>query len=274
LDEIYVVKEDGEKELFSDEKVANALRRAGLSPPEVKEALSSLRPKLYNGITTKKIYALTYNMLEEMKPEVSHVYNLKRALMEIGPEGYDFEDFMSKLLALQGYSTEVRQIINGRCVSHETDVIAIKGRKAYMVECKFHNQPGAKCRIQTVLYVYARYLDLVEGAKLGRCREFTKPWLITNTKFSEDVIAYAECMDIPLLGWRYPFRDSLEAMIDRTKCYPVSVLRMSNEMLRRLLSKKIITVSDIPESPDKLAEMTGIPLPRAREIVEHAQYAR
>lgn len=240
----------------------------------MKEALAALRPKLYDGITTKRIYTLTYALLEEMKPEVSHVYNLKRALMDIGPEGYDFEDFMAKLLGIQGYTTDVRQILQGRCVSHEIDIVATKGRKSYMVECKFHNLPGTKCRIQTVLYVYARFLDLKEGAKAGRCKDMENPWLITNTKFSEDVIAYAECMDIPLLGWRYPFTDSLEAMIDKTRCYPVSVLKMGNDTLRRLLSKKIITVADIPESPERLADVTGLPIAKAREISERAAYTR
>ncbi len=274
IEELMVVKENGEKEPFSEEKVGNALKRAGLSPKEMKEALARLRPKLYDCITTKKIYALTYDMLEEMKPEVSHRYNLKRALQEMGPEGYVFEDFMARLLTLEGYQAQLRQIIPGRCVAHEIDVVASKGKNNFMVECKFHNQPGTKCRIQTALYVYARFLDLLEGAKMGKCMDFSKPWLITNTKFSEDVIAYAECMEIPLLGWRYPFRESLEVMIDRAKCYPVSVLRVGNDTMRRMLAKKIITVSDIPETPEKLAAISGIPISKCREIAEHAQYAR
>jgi Holliday junction resolvase len=273
-EEIWVVKENGGKELFREDKVANALRRAGLSPREAKEALAQLRPRLHSGITTKKIYAITYDMLEEMKPEISHRYNLKRALMEMGPEGYVFEDFTARLLTAEGYETALRQIIPGKCVAHEIDVVASKGKKAWMVECKFHNQPGTKCRIQTVLYVYARFLDLAAGAKLGKCRDFTMPWLVTNTKFSEDVVAYAECMDIPLLGWRHPFKDSLEARIDRTKCYPISVLRIGQDMMRRMLATKIITVSDIPESAERLSEISGIHLSKCREIVERAEFAR
>ncbi|MDD5172169.1 MAG: restriction endonuclease, partial [Candidatus ainarchaeum sp.] len=191
-----------------------------------------------------------------------------------GPEGYEFEDFVAKLLSLQGYRTELRQVVQGKCITHEVDIIAAKNRESYAVECKFHNQPGAKCRIQTALYVYARYLDLAAGAEKGTCRKFTKPWLITNTKFSDDVVAYAECMDIPLLGWHYPFKEGLESMIDRTKCYPVTVINMSNDILRRLLSKKIVTVFDIPESADTLVGMTGVPHATAKEIVERAAYAR
>ena len=48
-------------------------------------------------------------------------------------------------------------------------MVASKGKENYMIECKFRNQPGYKCRIQTALYVYAMFLDLREGAKRGYC---------------------------------------------------------------------------------------------------------
>jgi len=272
--QINVVKDGGGTEPFSKAKVENALRRAGLNPKETDEAVKRLIPKLYDAITTKKIYAILYELIDEMRPEVSHRYNLKRALFEIGPEGYEFEDFIGRLLSLEGYRTELRQIVDGRCVSHEVDVIAAKGNKAYMIECKFHNQYGARCRIQTALYVYARFLDIKEGAAAGMCRSITHPWLITNTKFSEDVIKYAECKGFPLLGWRYPLKEGLESLIDRNKCYPITVLPMGRDVLGRMLAKKIVTVFDIPESAEKLSDMTGIPLAKAKEVVERAEYAR
>ncbi len=271
--QIMVVKESGEREPFSEKKAGEALRRAGLSGKEATEVMRRLQTKLYDGITTKRIYGILFELIDETRPEVSHKYNLKRALFEIGPEGYEFEDFRGRLRSMQGYRTELRQILEGKCVSHEIDVVAGKAGKSYAIECKFHNVPGAKCKIQTILYVYARYLDLREGsARDGR--PITKPWLITNTKFSEDVIRYAECMEVPLLGWRYPLHGSLESQIDRTKCYPVSVIPMGHEILRKLLSRKIVTVSDIPDSPQRLSDITGIPLARAKEITERAEYAR
>ncbi len=274
MKKITVIKESGEKEDYNPSKVRDALRRAGLSSKAADEVIDRLEPKLYDGITTKKIYQTVYEFVDELKPEVSHRYNLKRALLEIGPAGYGFEDFTSKLLSLEGYRTEVRQIIQGKCVTHEIDVIAAKADDTYLIECKFHNQAGLRCSIQTALYVYARYLDIAEGAKLGHCRKFTKPWLVTNTKFSDDVVKYADCMDIPLLGWRQPLDNSLESRIDKTKCYPITVIPMNVDVRGRLLARKIITVFDIPESADKLVEIAGISLPRAKEIVERAEYAR
>ncbi len=271
---IMVKKESGESEPYDPAKVQEAMRGIGLSGKAAHAALFELEPKLFDGITTKEIYRIMFRILDKERPEFAHKYNLKRALTDLGPAGYEFEDYISKLLALEGYRTEVRQMLQGKCVSHEIDVVAADHDASYMIECKFHNSGGIKCRIQTALYTYARFLDLVEGAKLGRCRRFTKPWLVCNTKFSTDVVAYANCMGFPLLGWHYPFDHGLEKLIEDRKCWPVSVIPMSKNILAKLLEKKIVTVFDIPESPDKLMELTGISHATAKNIIERAEYAR
>jgi hypothetical protein len=271
---IKVVKESGEIEYYNHSKVQHAIRRAGLSARAAKDVLDRLEPRLYDGITTKKIYRLLYKLIDERKPEVSHKYNLKRALMEIGPAGYEFEDFVSRLLTLDGYRTELRQYLQGKCVQHEIDIVAAKNGQVFMSECKFHSSGGIKTRIQDALYTYARFLDLQAGAKLGRCRKFSKPWLISNTKFSNDVKDYATCMGFPLLGWHYPLENSLEHLIEKRKCYPVSVIPMSRKVLEKLLKKKIVTVFDIPESAAKLEEITGVTTKTAKNILEKAEYAR
>ncbi|MFH1520618.1 MAG: restriction endonuclease [Candidatus Micrarchaeota archaeon] len=274
MQDIFVVKESGEREKYRQQKVRHALKRIGLSENETAEVLHELEKRLYEGMTTKKIYAILYEIIENRKPELSHRYNLKRALFEIGPDGYSFETFISRLLELNGYETKLRQIVKGKCINHEIDVVATKNDKTYMIECKFHNQPGTRCRVQTILYVHSRYLDLREGTKKGYCCKFDKPWLITNTKFSEDVRSYAECMELPLLGWRYPAKNSLEVMVDKSKCYPITVINMNNDTLRKLLSKDIVTVYDIPENANKLANITSVPISIAKQIVEKAAYAR
>ena len=114
----------------------------------------------------------------------------------------------------------------------------------------------------------------MEGAKLNRCRKFSKPWLICNTKFSSDVEDYAACMGFPLLGWHHPYERGLERMVEERECWPVSVIPMHRTVLEKLLAKKLVTVLDVPESPEKLAEITGISLPIAKQIIEKAEYAR
>jgi hypothetical protein len=271
---INVRKESGDSELYDRKKVEDAIRRAGITSKAAREVLAEFEPKLYNGITTNEIYSALFRIIDKKRPEAAHKYNLKRALTDLGPAGYEFEDFVSRLLALDGYRTEVRQMLEGKCVSHEIDVVAVDHGETYMIECKFHNSGGIKCRIQTALYTYARFLDLVEGAKLGRCRKFTKPWLVCNTKFSGDVIDYATCMGFPLLGWHYPFESGLERLIEERECWPVTVIPMSRTVAVKLLEKKIVTVFDLPESPSKLVDIAGVSFPTAKAILERAEYAR
>ncbi len=272
--EIFIIKEDGSREKFSPLKVKNALKRSGMSPKECEVALKLLRPRLQDGMTTKKIYSLVYGIIRELRPEVTHRYNLKRALLLLGPAGYFFEDFAGRLFAALGYGVAVRQVPTGKCITHEVDVIAIKGKEKLMVECKFRNEPGTRCRVQTALYVYARFEDLRDGAKLYSKVPFTKPCLVTNAKFSGDVISYAECMGMRLIGWRHPFKGSLESLIDEAKCYPISVIKMSRHTLRTLLKRGIVTINDVPATPKELTELTGISLSNSARIIREAELAK
>jgi hypothetical protein len=271
---ILVTKQDGTKEKFNPEKVRRALRRTGLTTKEADTALKLLYPHLKDGITTHQIYSKLYSIIRNLRPEKKYRFNLKRAFKLLGPAGYDFEDYTAKLFRRLGYTTELRAIPSGKCVTHEVDVIARKGNEKLMVECKFRNEPGAKCRIQTALYIYARFLDLAEGAKLRSKRPFTKPCLVTNAKFSSDARDYARCMKMRLIGWRYPSSESLEILADRTKCYPVSVINMKQHTLKKLLKNKFIIVQDIPNDPEELVRIVGLSPSNAKRIVKEAQDAR
>ncbi len=270
-EKIMVVKESGKKEHFDPYKVKRALRRSGLNGKEAEEVLELFYPHLHDGMSTKKIYQKVFQIVRNLRPEIKHKYNLKRALKRLGPAGYIFEDFIAKLYGCMGYDTRLRMRPKGKCVSHEIDVVASKGKEKLMIECKFHSEPGMKCRIQTALYVYARFLDL---AAIDEENRFTKPHLVTNTKFSTQAVKYSRCMGMPLLGWKYPLRGSLEYLIDREKCYPVSVINMKKQTLDRLFKKNMITIPDIPGKPDELMKQTGISKSTAKRIVKEASYAR
>lgn len=272
--EIWVKKENGDREKFDLNKVKKAVKRSGLSVKEADIIVKKLLPRLHRGITTRRIYKIVFELIEERRPELSHKFNLKRALMDLGPAGYNFEVFVAKLLERDGYKTDIPPHLQGKCVTHEVDVVASKKGQRFMCECKFHNKAGIKSRIQEVLYTYARFLDLCEGAKMGVCKRFTKPWLISNTKFSEDAKQYAECMGFPLLGWRYPFRNGLENKIDKTKCYPITVINMNAKTKRKLFENGIYTVFDIPNNSKKLTTDAGLHRMVAEAIVQRAKEIR
>lgn len=238
---IQVIKASGETEPFSEEKVRSSLKRAGVSSELVERILNKLKPKLYEGITTKEIYDNVFGLLKELESHFASKYNLKNAIMELGPTGYPFEKFVAKVLKQEGYVVEVNQIVQGNCVSHEIDVIAQKEKDRFMIECKFHNQPGFKVNIKTALYVYARFLDVQKN-------DFQQGWLVTNTKITPDVIAYAQCVGLKVVSWEYPAEANLRVLVEKSGLNPITALLSLNENQKKgLLEAGIVTCRDLIE---------------------------
>lgn len=259
---IIIVKQNGMREPFNPNKLSASLRKIGIQGKISDQITNYVSKRLYQDIPTKKIYSIVYSRIKKIQPEITYKFNLKNALFEMGPDGFYFEDYISRLLQVYGYNTLTRQKIQGKAVSHEIDVIASKGKK-FMIECKFHNDPGIKCSIQTILYIHARFLDIKKIDK-----EFYRPWLITNTKISEDAVRYAESYKIKLLAWKHPFNNSLESMIDHSKCYPITVIPLKKDDRYKLLGAGIVSILDIPKSPELLMKKTGFSFEKSKAIVD------
>lgn len=254
---IKVLKASGECEPFSEEKVRSSLKRAGAEKELIEKIIKHLRGELYEGISTRQIYSHVFALLKKFESHLASKYNLKQAIMELGPSGYPFEKFMAGILVYEGYQIEVGQIVQGKCVSHEIDVIAQKdpsigsGRgKHFMVECKFHNRPGTKSDIQVALYTYARFLD-VEKAWVeiaGHKEKFHQAWLVTNTKVTSEVKTYARCVGLKVISWDYPPDFSLRFLIEKSRLYPVTCLNSLNQSeKRKLLENGIVFCRDLIE---------------------------
>jgi hypothetical protein len=132
-----------------------------------------------------------------------------------------------------------------------------------MVECKFHNSLGIKCTIQNALYTYGRYLDVQEKQKLS------KPWLITNTRFSSEVVHYGECVGMGLLGWRYPEEAGLETLVERYRLYPVTILELRRGDIRTLLENNIVLVKDLLCQQEKVLNL--LPRQNAERLIAQAE---
>ncbi|RME52132.1 ATPase [Candidatus Woesearchaeota archaeon] len=213
---VHVRKYSGEVEAFSPGKLRRSLARAGATSEVADRVIAAVEKKLYEGISTKEIYRLAMRLLKKVDFPLAAKYDLKRGLMRLGPAGYAFEKYVAHILAHHGFSVETNKTVKGTCVEHEVDVVAEKKGEVYLVECKHHEKPWSMCRIQTALYVKARFDDVRHV--------FSKVLLVTNTKFSLQAIAYAKCAGVELLGWRYPPRASLEALIDKKQLWPISIL--------------------------------------------------
>ena len=215
-------------EEFQPRKIMRTMRSAGASDEAAKKVLKEIEGVLYDGITTKEILKRVKALLQKEELQAGMRYDLKGAMMRMGPAGFAFETFISEILSNYGYKTKLRSILQGRCVQHEIDVIAEStsgAARRCLIECKYHNMAGLSVELKDVLYTYARFLDLNEGSDIGKGERFDEVWLVSNTRPSPDAAKYASCRGMKLLCWKCPKGRGLEEMIAEKKLYPVTILR-------------------------------------------------
>jgi Holliday junction resolvase len=267
---IVVTKASGEKVPFSWKKLEHSLHRSGADDAIIEEVKEKLKSHLHDGISTKKIYQHAFNILRKTSKSYAARYKLKQAIMELGPSGYPFEKFISEILKFQGFSVQVGVIVEGNCVNHEIDVVAEKGDKHFMVECKFHNQPGIKSDVKIPLYIYARFLDVERKWKTlaGHGVKFHQGWLVTNTRFTNDAIQYGSCAGLHLLGWDYPQKGSLNELIDASGLHPItSMTTLTRAEKQQLLERKIVLCKELCQKSE-LVDNIGITLVRKERILQ------
>ncbi|CAN5138119.1 hypothetical protein BH11PAT1_BH11PAT1_3440 [soil metagenome] len=240
-----VVKANGIVEPFSEDKLISSIRRARVPEGSLDDTLSYIKSKLYNNITTAEIYHhITEHLGKSPHPYIKARYSLKQAIMNLGPTGYPFEDFVSKIFEEQGYTTLVRQVLMGKCVSHEVDVIAEKEGRKIVIEAKFHNNPGVRSDVHVALYTKARFDDVKEKHGLA------ESWIVTNTKATTDAIAYAECVGMKIVSWSYPEGESLRDLIERANLHPITMLTtLSLSQKQYLLENHFVMCKDIKTQP-------------------------
>lgn len=245
---ISVIKANHQKEPFSEKKVIQSIKRANIPQSLQPEVLKHVKSKIYDGISSSEIYQHILEFLETSDhPYSKSRYGLKDAIMMLGPTGYPFEDYIARLLQSHGYKARVRQMLSGKCVTHEIDIIAEKNGKTAAIEAKFHNSPGTRSDIQVALYTKARFDDIKVKNNIQ------ETWIITNTKTTMDVNTYAQCMGMTVISWDYPEQDSLRDLIEKARLYPVTMLTslVQNHKLT-LLTNHIVLCSDLHENPSLL----------------------
>ncbi len=253
-----VVKANGKHEVFDAEKLRASLLKAGATPESVEMIISHVVSELRDGMTTSEIYANAFGILHEGAKKIARRYSLRRAVMELGPSGFPFEDFIAEVLKANGYEAVSRQIVLGGCVQHEMDVVAWNEKKLIMVEAKFHNILGTKSDLKVALYVKARFDDLKENVYMygGKKRNLDEGWLVTNTKFSSTAIQYGVCKNLTMIGWNYPEVGNLQDMIESAKLHPITALSsFSNQDKKLLLQNGIVLCTTIRDNPELLVSI-------------------
>ncbi len=259
--EVYVTKADGTKELFDSAKLETSLKRAGASSTVAEQILADVMASLTDGLTTHDIYRKAFGMLSDKEQPIAVRYSLKRAILELGPSGFPFEDYVAAIFKHKGFETLTDQHVKGQFVEHEIDVVAWTDEKLLMVEAKFHNQPGVKSDLKIALYVKERFDDLssvtFDYGHPGRTLD--EGWLVTNTKFTTTAIEYGSHAGSHLImvGWNYPAHGNLHDMILEAKLHPLTCLVSLNGMQKKmLLDKGIVLCKTLHDTPELLAPLS------------------
>src|SRR3569623_188653 len=223
---VLITKSDGTAEPFDAQKLVRSLSHAGADSGMVQSIARDGERGLWSGISTQEIYSRAFASLREHKRGVAARYSLKRAVMEFGPSGFPFEMYISELFRAVGFKTEVDQIVRGACVEHEVDVVIHKKEETVYAEAKFHNTIGFKTDLKTVLYIQARIFDLREAQKAKKRDESMRisVLVVTNTKFTDKALEYAQCQGLEVLGWDNPAGATLHERIEKNRLYPITAL--------------------------------------------------
>lgn len=268
---IFVTKFSGEKDVFSADKLRNSLKRSGASDEVVNFIVEEVKKDLYDNISTKNIYRKAFGLLRKFSGVNAGKYHIKRALMELGPSGFPFEKYIAEIVKFMGFIPEINQLIQGRCVTHEVDVLAVKDGQRCMIECKYHNRQGINCDVKVPLYIHSRFRD-IEHTWLNKDPEIlNEGWVVTNTKFSDDAIQYGTCAGLKLIGWNFPRKMSLQELIDISGLYPITCLTtLTKAEKERILASGTILCKDLPERRYLLTDLK-ISTEQILNIIEECQ---
>lgn len=255
---ITITKADGARELFEQSKLEDSLRNAGGGEQIIEEVIEHIGKEMYDGMPTHEIYSRAFKLLREHSMPMAVKYSLRRALSDLGPDGFPFEKYVAKIFEAWGYQAITDQTVMGVCVPHEVDVVAWNKDNLAMVEAKFHNELGMKSDVKVALYIKARFDDL-RGNMFdygGIKRTLTSGWLITNTKFTDQAIRYGECNGLKMIGWNYPAKGNLQDIIEELHLHPLTCLiSLTNENKNNLLSKGMVLCMDIYNNQKILKEI-------------------
>lgn len=254
---ILIKKADGEMEPFDVGKLYNSLKRSGSSKSLADQVVAHVESELVNGMTTQDIYKHAFNLLrqyEHEQPVAAARYSIKRALLELGPSGFPFEQFVAGVMRAHG-ATEVEAgvAMQGKCVPHEVDVVGKAHGKRFGMEVKFHNSLSTKTDLKVALYIKARFDDLALAKGENKIEQ---GWLVTNTRFTRNVIRYAKCTgSLKLMGWDYPRNRGLEVLIEEAHLHPVTMLTtLTNREKRNLLDMDKVLCRDVKGNKDVLID--------------------
>ena len=273
FEQMYITKANGDRELFDALKLLRSLTRSGAADKAAHKVVDHIVKELKDGMSTTYIYRHAFSLLRKIEEQpVAARYSLRRAILELGPTGFPFEDYIAEIFSGLGYKTATGQIVKGKCANHEVDMVAHKENRCIGAEIKFHNSLGIKTDLKVALYVHARFEDIKGNLCLqegGSGKD--EGWLITNTKFTKNAIAYGRCANLTLLGWNYPKKGNLSDLIKETVVYPITTLStLTHTEKRALLGAGVVLCRNLGSDREILAR-AGVKASKIATVIAESQ---
>jgi hypothetical protein len=267
-----IVKHSGNIVDYNPSKLEQSLMKSGASQRVVKTILEAIEKEIYEGISTKQIYKMAFGLLKKVSNSNAARYNLKEAIRLLGPAGFFFEKYIALLFSSENYQALTNFILQGKCVSHEIDVLVKKDSTIAMIECKFHMGKDANSDVKVPMYILSRFNDLKDNRHTIFTRNDTvsKCWIVTNNRFTTDAIAFAKCSKLNLLSWNYPENDNLKTKNDTNYLYPITCLTtLSLAEKDKLLFLDVILVKELINNSESL-EKIGLSSNRIKNVLKEA----
>jgi hypothetical protein len=278
-----ILKASGNLQDFSQGKLTSNLRRVGLREEDIDRVIISLNGHISQAgdrhLSTKDLRHLVAETLlnfgEGDGVKWRARYLLKEALYAMGPGGHNFEEYVGRLFAVDGFEVAVATILQGKCVTHEVDVYAKKEGQYNFVECKFHNDEGTRTEVTVAMYTHARFRDLHNGHESGHSHP-PRPdhdhnadhaankghvdvgWLATNTKLTEQALDYARCANIQVLSLYLPEHNSITDRVFSRGLFPITSLSPLKSFAGELIPAGFVLARDVERLELDQAQSLGI----------------
>jgi hypothetical protein len=267
-----IIKHSGDIVDYDPGKLRKSLLKSGADKAVVASILKTIEKEIFDGIPTKRIYKLAYSLLKKEANSTAARYNLRSAIQLLGPDGFFFEKYVARLFQAEDYQTKLNLTFQGKCISHEIDILLKKNNQIAMVECKFHGGREAVSDVKVPMYILSRFNDLKSKtfAIFSKKETISKCYIVTNNRFTSDAIAFAKCSGLNLLSWNYPEDNNLKTKNDSDFLYPITCLTtLSVSEKDKLLILDVLLVKEIINN-SKALEKIGISPNRIKNVLKEA----
>ncbi len=267
-----IVKYTGNIVDYDPIKLKQSLLKSGANNLVVDDVLQTIEKEIYEGISTKQIYKMAFNLLKKASNSHAARYNLRAALQLLGPAGFFFEKYIARLFEAEKYQTITNLFLTGKCVSHEIDIAIKKNDIISMVECKFHSGRETNSDVKVPMYILSRFNDLKDRKHpvFSAKDEISKCWIVTNNRFTSESVIFATCSGLNMLSWDYPKNNNIRTKIDGNFLYPITCLTtLSSAEKEKLLILNVILVKEIINNSECL-EKIGLSANRIKNVFKEA----